>query len=531
MAVDPYSQSHILKLAQELLQRAGPAAYCTTTLAQKFREAAVDPCKTFRPVSDQQDGFQRSTAAVRLVLGSNRSGKTKTGATEMMQRLTNTHPYWKPTTYRPLRGLILGMDYPTFTQQELGKKIWACTPKRHVKEVGWMDRRTEVPSYVKFDTGSEYFCVSADKDEQTFEGASWDLVWVDEIIKDSVITAVRRGLSDRRGLFWNTATPLIKTKFFRECLDYRQRDPKHYGVFNFDVRDTIKAGYVDQAYWDMYIRSVPAYQRDTRLTGAMPSTMAGGVFIRLDRCRRVNEVPGKFEPGRPVLAGLDLAKHRDYLVLTLMSEDGIVRDVIRFNQVKWTVALQQVFGILSKADSGGGVYVCVDSSGVGDCFFDMLQDLCAGYLDGMRICPIAIPTAVAALKVNLIDDLSLAIENGEIGWPAEQVPVGVDLEGKAITEIRSVEYAQRMEQELEAFSAYETSGGNIGYAAPEKGATRRLKDRLKAMDEDGLDPSQTDDCVISLALARRSLRVMESGRTYDPRTLVQFMPEPVQGDI
>lgn len=530
---EPYKDGKgALEKAESLLREKGTVAFAADRIAAGLLEAAKDPTRLFTPIAgSEQVEFQKSSARVRLVFGSNRSGKTKTGSMEIMQRLTNTHRYWKPLIYKPLRALVVAMDYPSFTQQGLGKKIWASVPKRRIRDVSWMDRKTEAPGFIRFDNGSELFLASAEKGSMKFEGADWDLVWMDEIIPDDVILAVRRGLIDRDGMMWNTVTPLSRTKFFEECIRGEAEDPNYYRVFHFKAQDTIKAGYIDGRAFAKYISSVPQHLRETRALGSLPP-MGGGNVFDLAPGRRVGEQLLCEETrdsfiGKPWALGLDLAKHRDYIALIALDTDGVVRVFRRFHGVKWQSALNHVFEVCLALYTGAPVVVCLDSSGPGDVFFDLFQQLCAAHGEGDAVRPVAIPTGVASLKTNLVDDLSLALENGQIGWPAKEVVLGLDISGNQMLGAEAIPEIKRLEEEMEAFAGFETASGNMSYHAPNKGgrAFASIKASLKAIGED-LHPSESDDCVVALALARRAMRVLEFGSLFDATSKVEWIPIP-----
>jgi hypothetical protein len=172
---------------------------------------------------------------------------------------------------------------------------------------------------------------------------------------------------------------------------------------------------------------------------------SAGVFTGIKACVR-----GTFQgylPSRQYVIGVDLAKLRDYTVLTVM--DRASRHVVewkRFNQMDWN---SQYFQIIEMARRYHAL-VCVDSTGIGDPIVDNL------IAAGLMVEPYKIGGSTA--KTQLIQNLRVNIEQGRISYP--EIPVLID--------------------ELERYEQNRTPSGTTTYSAPE---------------------GKHDDAVISLALA------------------------------
>lgn len=172
---------------------------------------------------------------------------------------------------------------------------------------------------------------------------------------------------------------------------------------------------------------------------------SAGVFRGVSQC-----VKGVLAPpvkGRQYVMGVDLARLKDYSVLTVVDKE--TRNVVyfdRFNKISWEVQYHKII----EAAKRYRARVCIDSTGIGDPIVEALSRA------GLDLMPYKIHSA--ATKQQLIDKLRVAIENQTISFP--NIPA-------LVKEIESYEYTV-------------AGNGNIKFSAPSGGH---------------------DDCVISLALA------------------------------
>lgn len=181
--------------------------------------------------------------------------------------------------------------------------------------------------------------------------------------------------------------------------------------------------------------------------GAQFLSDSAGVFRGIRECVR-----GEFQnprPGERYVIGVDLARLRDYTVLTVMnmSQKHVVQ-FDRFNQISWEV---QYHKIIKMAREYNNALVCIDSTGIGDPIVETIQRA------GVRVQPYKIGGSSA--KQQLIDKLRVNIEKGRISFPAQ---LGI------------------LRKELESYECKVTDSNIVKFSAPS---------------------GQNDDCVISLALA------------------------------
>lgn len=176
---------------------------------------------------------------------------------------------------------------------------------------------------------------------------------------------------------------------------------------------------------------------------------SAGVFRGVSQCVRGTDFENPI-PGHQYVMGVDLARLRDYTVITVM--DKISKRVVyleRFNQISWEVQYHKIIAIARQYRA----QVCIDSTGIGDPIVQTIQGA------GVNVFPYKI--GGSASKQQLIEKTRINIENGTISYPKNRYTLPM------ISELKSYEYSF-------------TEGGTIKYEAPS---------------------GKHDDCVISLCLA------------------------------
>ncbi len=172
---------------------------------------------------------------------------------------------------------------------------------------------------------------------------------------------------------------------------------------------------------------------------------SAGVFRGIKDCiKGVLEEP---QPGHQYVMGVDLARLRDFSVITVMDRQR--RHLVyfdRFNQLDWTVQYHKIIECAKKYNA----LVMMDSTGIGDPIVETIRNA------GVRVEPYKIGGSAA--KQQLIEKLRVGIEKQRLSMP--NIPILI--------------------RELENFEYSITDSGVIRYEAP-----------------DGFH----DDTVISLALA------------------------------
>ncbi|HNN60632.1 MAG TPA: terminase family protein, partial [Leptospiraceae bacterium] len=131
---------------------------------------------------------------------------------------------------------------------------------------------------------------------------------------------------------------------------------------------------------------------------------ASGVFRRVQDC-----ISGEMEEpvsGRTYVAGVDLAKHVDFTVISIWdTERKHMVYFDRFNQIDWNLQEQTIIGAVRKYNNAR---VIIDSTGVGDPVQERLQK------SGLTVDAVRFTNQT---KVQLVENLVLAIEKREITFP------------------------------------------------------------------------------------------------------------------
>jgi phage FluMu gp28-like protein len=171
----------------------------------------------------------------------------------------------------------------------------------------------------------------------------------------------------------------------------------------------------------------------------------GEVVPNVDVCIVLPELIATKEPGRQYYGGIDLARKRDYTVITILDDELRLIDFIRFTGVNWDIQKEKIAETVRKYDA----LTLVDQTGVGD---PIVQELLISdvYVRGF--------TFTAEKKRSLVQNLIFGF--GEKKIQLANIPI-------LIEELKALDYKQ-------------SESGNISYQAPE---------------------GMTDDCVMSLALA------------------------------
>lgn len=162
---------------------------------------------------------------------------------------------------------------------------------------------------------------------------------------------------------------------------------------------------------------------------------------------KTEAIPRKPEDGHTYIAGLDLAKHVDFTVLTVYDIDSLKPiDYLRMSELDWSVQIPRIKEFLNRYHNPR---VYCDSTGVGDAIVERMR-----VEERMDVVGIVFS---AKQKQQMIQNLAVMLNNEEITVPDDKVFI----------------------DELERYAYTQSTTGNFRYSAP---------------------PNYHDDCVCSLAL-------------------------------
>lgn len=182
---------------------------------------------------------------------------------------------------------------------------------------------------------------------------------------------------------------------------------------------------------------------------------SAGVFRNLTACidKTLKREPPV--PGRAYCGGLDLAKHVDFTVLTILDDRGRQVYWNRFNKLDWPYQKRLIIDAVKQYNAR----LLMDSTGVGDPIFDDLRETGLD-VDGYKF--------TNDSKKKLVESLMLAFEQANILIMDEPIQLN----------------------ELQIFEYEMSPSGLISYNAPE---------------------GYHDDCVFALALANWARQSISAG--------------------
>jgi phage FluMu gp28-like protein len=313
--------------------------------------------------------------------------------------------------------------------------------KRYLPEV-LIAKQNEVELKIFLKNGSQIYIMGADNPDR-LRGQEVHGVVLDEFeaMKETVYDEIYRPvLAANGGFCWLVGTPLGKDHFFRKY-QMALNNPAIWHVIHLpaSISGIIPKESLAQAKLEM---TQQAYSQEFEVEFLEGE---GRIF------RRIREnIGGQFqEPrlGRQYKMGVDLARHFDYTVLTIVDRHS--HEIVhfeRFNQIDWNL---QKARIEATARRFNNATVTIDATGVGDTIVEDLRRT------GLIINEVKF---TGESKKSLIENMALLIEQNKIKYP--DIP-------ELITE-------------LESFTYELLPSGHIRYTAPE---------------------GEHDDCVISLGLA------------------------------
>ena len=283
------------------------------------------------------------------------------------------------------------------------------------------------------------------------------VLWMDEygqIKEDAWTMALRPALMDKKGIGIFTGTPKGRKWGFQLWTRGQDLAQSDYESWAFPSWDN---PYIDKSEVEEFARDMPEMAYKQEILAEFLDDV-GAVFRKVDGC-----IEGSLEPyawSKAYYMGVDLAKHMDFTVICILDQDGHLCAFERFNQIDWVFQKKRIVNVARQYKAS----VVIDSTGVGDPILDELRRSDIN-VQGYKF--------TNASKKELIENLSIRIENREISYPDEPILIN----------------------ELKLFGYTVSPGGTVSYGAPE---------------------NYHDDCVIALALAAWQTSRPTGGFDYMP---------------
>jgi hypothetical protein len=378
-------------------------------------------------------------AKVKVIVKGRRFGLTRCYAHYCLERmLTTPLVLWVDTIHPNIDRYVERYFYPALSQ--IPSQYWT-----------WRQQKKELEFF-----GSRLDFRGADQPER-IEGFGYNLILLNEagiILKDEYLweNAIRPMSLDFNPDIYIGGTPKGKNLFWRlatkaqDRQDPLYRDWQHFHYTSYDNP------FIDKADIDALAADLPEAVRKQEIYAEFLDD-ATGVFRYVDRV--IGSQPSAPIPGRAYCAGLDLAKHVDFTVLTIFDDAGNQVYWNRFNKLDWPYQKRLITDIIRQYNAR----LLMDSTGIGDPIFDDLR--AAGLdCDGYKF--------THESKKKLVESLMLAIEQQQIRLLNEPIQTN----------------------ELKTFEYTLSPSGVISYSAPE---------------------GMHDDAVMALALANWARQSITAG--------------------
>jgi len=402
-------------------------------MAQAANDPKIKLSVKFHPA---QSAIFDDPAKVKVIVKGRRFGLTRGYANHTCEKmLEGMSPIlWVDTVNSNIDRYVERYFYPVL--RRLPSQYWA-----------WRQQKKELTI---FDSKLDFR--SADQPER-IEGFGYKLIALNEagiILNDRYLweNAIRPmaldynpniligGTPKGKNLFWDLATKA------QDRQDPRYRDWKYFHFTSYDNP------FIPREDIDELASDLPDVVRRQEIFAEFLDD-ASSVFRNVSAAVDVAMMPLQApEPGQTYFMGVDLAKHVDFTVISVLDDTGRQVHFNRLNKLDWTYQKN----LITETARRYQAKVCMDSTGIGDPIFDDLS--MRSQVDGLDVMGYKF---TSDSKKKLIEALMLAFEGGKIRLLNEQVQTN----------------------ELKEFG-YEITASGVKYSAPE---------------------GHHDDCVIGLALA------------------------------
>ncbi len=301
------------------------------------------PILFYKPIGNQAKFFS-SRARNRYVFGSNRSGKSVSGAVELIACGMGFRP-WLPKDHPdhivrlgdgtpmpvPNVGFHLVESLTTSGKMIFIKKMQEWLPKK------WGKVKTNnlgQPVAINFTNGSVCHVYSQNHDIDSLEGPNGHWFSCDEPPKETYWIAIKRGLVDFDGIAWITATPLKASHYMAELMNKANEDTtgEHHDLISLNIQDNRKSrgGYLPDAAVDAFIRDLPSDEVEARVYGR-PKHLAGAIYKEWQNAPPYCVEPFDIPSDWPIIMAIDPAERKAMAAVWIaISPDNtwyIIRDL------------------------------------------------------------------------------------------------------------------------------------------------------------------------------------------------------------
>ena len=348
----------------------------------------------------RQAEFHKSKKRFRLFIAGFKSGKSLSGAVELIRRsLMAKHRD------------ILWVVAPTFQLLNTAKdnlEMYFEANEGYVVKHSVKDATYYLANGARIELKSAHI-------SDHLRGPNVVDMWIDEggYVKDEAWGVLRAKIIATKGNIFTTTTPNGRNWVWLEC--------RKGGLSSSEPYTTIEKDDYFVSHWptsefpwvdDDELKQIKEgttnleYARDYEASFA---TSAGTVFSNVEECF-LQQRPERPDKKAQLVAGVDLAKVQDFSAAVVMDGDGNVHHVERWRDMEWAVQKQRIKRICGEWNA----ICCLDVSNVGSTIDEELRS--------MKLEVFQIQLNSAQVKDDLITALRIALEGRHIRIPNPHRP-------------------------------------------------------------------------------------------------------------
>jgi len=231
-----------------------------------------------------QEEFHKSKKRVRLLLASNKVGKTYGAIEESLQLTFGTHPYTKMPV--PNRGRIVGTDLEKGIEEDVWGIYKILMPASELSSEPRKYSGGQVKK-VCYKNGSTVEFMSYEQDDGLFEGGEGNWCLFNEPPPRKVFVATVRWLMKRGGIIFIAATPLWEAWLYDELFLKQGPNPDQPDVFQINAYEN---PYLSDEGIKSLVDATPEDEQEARIFGAFKH-LTGLVYKEFGNVHRIPAFP------------------------------------------------------------------------------------------------------------------------------------------------------------------------------------------------------------------------------------------------
>lgn len=241
-----------------------PQGNLSLALAEKLKTAVARPNIHGYVPHEKQEEFHASTAQGRIFIGGNRSGKTVSGACELVRAALGIDPHRKfPSP--PLRLRAVTVDRKQGIDKIILPELHRWIPKSTLRGGSWDKAYSKDLQTVTFENESFIEILTYEQDIEKHAGVSRHAVWFDEEPPQPIFDEGLGRLVDTNGKWWMTMTPVEGMEFIYDFFQ-DQENGIDRGIDFINVNNA-ENPHIEQGAIEALFLGLSAEEREMRTTG------------------------------------------------------------------------------------------------------------------------------------------------------------------------------------------------------------------------------------------------------------------------